>query len=178
MDELLKIEPSFNKEMFITKVNNIFIMLHTSIMTNNLNRVRHFISNDLESKYETILEDLNNRKLRQMYDELNVKSTQIQNIEIVDNKIIINVLLISRYMDYLVNKDTGEFVSGINDRRIEKNNYLVFEKIIGNNYNGVIRKCPNCGASIDVNNSGQCKYCHSIFDTENHDWILTSIKEY
>lgn len=24
----------------------------------------------------------------------------------------------------------------------------------------------------------KCKYCHSIFNTENHDWVLTSIKEY
>ena len=37
-------------------------------------------------------------------DELNVKSTEITNIEITDTKYIITVRIISRYMDYIVDK--------------------------------------------------------------------------
>ena len=76
------------------------------------------------------------------------------------------------------NKETNKYVSGINDRRIEKRYHLVLEKTIGNNYSSIIRKCPNCGASIDINNNGQCKYCKSIFDMENHDYVLTLLEEY
>lgn len=48
MNELLNIDKTFNEAMFITKVNNIFIMLHSAIMMDDLNRVRHFISYNLE----------------------------------------------------------------------------------------------------------------------------------
>ena len=177
MKELLEIDSAFNENMFISKVNNIFVMLHSAIMMDDMNRVRHFISTELENKYDNILNDLNSKNLRQMYDELNVKSTNIESVNITNDKIIINVLLVVRYMDYLVNKDTLEYVSGINDRRIEKRYHLVLEKTIGNNYNSIIRKCPSCGASIDINNSGECKYCHSIFNTEKYDYVLTSINE-
>ena len=175
MEELLKIDPSFNEGMFITKVNNIFIMLHSSIMTNDLDRVRHFISSDLEEKYENIISELNKKNAIQMYDELNVKSTNIEDIIIEENKIIIKVELISRYMDYLIDKDTGNYISGINDRRVEKSNHLVFEKMIGANYTKIDKKCPGCGANIDVNKNGKCEYCGTVFNAENYDWILTSI---
>ena len=161
--------------MFITKVNNIFVMLYTSIMLENLDRVRHFISEDLENKYESILKGYKDKNLRKMYDELNVKNTKIVNVSIENNKAIIKVDLVSRYMDYFVDRDTLKFVSGINNRRVEKMNHLTFEKIIGVNYKDIARKCPSCGANIDVNSNGKCNYCGTIFNTEDYDWILTSI---
>lgn len=176
MNELIKLDKSFNEGMFITKVNNIFIMLHTAIMMDDLNRVRHFISNELEKKYEIIIQEYNTKNLRKMYDELNVKTTSIKNVEIRENKAIINVNIVSRYMDYFIDKDTGNYISGINTRRIEKINHLVFEKIIGSNYQDIARKCPGCGANINVNSNGKCDYCGTIFNTEDYDWILTSIE--
>ena len=176
MDELISIDKGFNKDMFITKVNNIFVMLHHSIMMDDLDRVRHFISKDLELKYENILKEYNNKNVRKMYDELNVKSTSIKNIIIEDNKAIIEVMIISRYMDYFIDKATGDYVSGINDRRVEKTNKLIFEKGIGNDYTSIARSCPSCNANIDVNSDGKCNYCGTIFNTEKYDWILTSIE--
>ena len=37
VNELIKIDKTFNEVMFKTKVDNIFIMLQSSIMTDNLN---------------------------------------------------------------------------------------------------------------------------------------------
>ena len=175
MNELLKIDSSFNEGMFITKVNNIFIMLHSAIMMDNLDRVRHFLSSDLQKYYEELLKDLNKRNVRQMYDELNVKTTYIKDIVIKEDCVIIKVDIESRYMDYLVDKDTNRFISGYNDHRTQKTNHLELTKKIGSSIYGSVRKCPGCGANIDVNNNGKCVYCGSIFNTEKYDWILTSI---
>ena len=176
MEDLIRLDKTFNKEMFITKVNNIFVMLYTSIMLDNLDRVRHFIGNDLEDKYEAILKEYRDKNIRKMYDELNVKNTKIVDINIDGNKVIITVELISRYMDYFVDRDTGKYISGINDRRIEKRNHLVFEKIIGAKYKHIARKCPGCNANMDVNSNGKCSYCGGIYNTEDYDWILTSLE--
>ena len=140
MEELLKIDPSFNEGMFITKVNNIFIMLHSAIMMDDLDRVRHFLSNNLQQKYEEVLKDLNRRNVRQMYDELNVKRTFIKGIVIKEDCVIIKVDIESRYMDYLVNKDTNNFISGVNDHRVEKTNHLELTKMIGSNVYDSVKK--------------------------------------
>ena len=176
IDKLLSIDKTFNEGMFITKVNNIFIMLYSAIMMDDLDRVRHFINGDLEIRFEQLLSNLKNRNERQMYDELNVKTTQIKDVIIDDDKAIIHVDVISRYMDYIVDKNTGEYKSGNNNSRTEKMNHLTLEKMISSNYLNSLRKCPTCGASIDINKSGKCEYCGSIFNTEKHDWILTNIE--
>ena len=149
---------------------------YSSIMLDNLDRVRHFISDELENKYELLLKEYRDNNFKKMYDELNVKDTKIISIDIIEDKAIIKVKLISRYMDYFVDRNTLEFVSGVNDRRVEKINYLVFEKRLGTKYGSIVRKCQSCGASIDVNSDGKCKYCRSIYNVEERDWILTNIE--
>ena len=175
MDELLKVDDTFNESMFISKVNNTMVMLHTSIMLNDLNRVRHFISDDLEKKYEGILNELNNKNETQMYDEFNVKSTSISDINIDGNIIEIDVDVTLKYMDYIVNKDTGDFIRGNNKSRIEKKYLLKFVKIINKKYNGKTFECTNCGATLDINNTGMCPYCRKVFKAEDYDYILTEI---
>ena len=42
---------------------------------------------------------------------------------------------------------------------------------------GIVRKCPTCGASMNINNSGECEYCHSIYNQEDYDWVLTKLEK-
>lgn len=176
IEDLIKKDSTFSETDFIAKVDNIFIMLLTSIMTDNINRVRHKLNDELYKKYAELLNDLNSHNERQMYDELNVKSTEIQSIEEDDKYYIIKVLLISRYMDYKVDKETQKLKTGNNQNRIQKNNYLTLKKLKTAREESIARKCPTCGASIDTNNTGICPFCHSVYNTYKYDWILTEIK--
>lgn len=174
MKELLKIDNSFNEDMFITKVNNIFIKVMNAVMFKDLDSVKHFLSDELASKYKVIIDDLKSRGLTEVYDELNVKDTFIRDVHINDEYIIIDVDLISRYMDYFIDKD-GNYVSGINDYRVEKLNKLTLMKKLDSKKDGIVRKCPSCGSSIDVNNSGKCSYCGVIYNNDEYDYILTNL---
>lgn len=174
-EELQREDSTFNESGFISKVDNIFIMLHSAIMLGNLDRVKHKLSDNLIEKYEKVIDDLNNKNMRQMYDEINVKSSEIQSITKMEDKYIIKVLLVSRYMEYIIDKTTRKFISGINDYRIEKRNILTFTKKIDVKKEASARKCPGCGANINANSSGKCVYCGTIYDTVNYDWILEDI---
>ncbi len=176
MNELINFDPTFTESGFKTKVDNIFVMLHMCLMTDNLKRVDHFISDKVYNDFNSRLNELNSNNERQMFDELNVKSTEITNVEILDDKYKITVKLVSRYMDYIVDKTTSNFKRGNNTSRVEKENILVFEKKRNAKIQGVVRFCPNCGHPIDVNKSGYCEYCHSTYNQEDYDWILTDIK--
>lgn len=165
----------FNESMFKTKVDNIFVKLYTCIMKEDLSDVAHFISDELLSKLDTKIENLKSQNKRQIYDEINVKNTNIINRKIEEDKEIIEVEIISRYMDYIIDKNTGNTISGDDSRRIEKRNILVFEKRRNAKEIGLVRKCPGCGASLSVNTSGRCAYCDTIFNWEDYDYVLVKL---
>lgn len=176
LNELIKLDNTFSESKFLTKVDNIFVMLHISLMTNNLERVKHFISEDIYNEFNKRLNKLNQDNQIQMFDELNVKSTEIENVEITDENFIINVKLTSRYMDYIIDKTTKKLINGNNTNRVQKENFLTFTKRRNSKEQGAIRKCPSCGANMDINNTGKCKYCGTIYNNSDYDYILTSIE--
>ena len=145
-------------------------------MYDELETVKHFMTEELYQKYKYQIEILNHKNLRQMYDELNVKSTSIIDFQSTDTDFIITVHLTSRYLDYFLNKETGDFVSGDNQRRVEKQNILTLTKQKNFLTQKVVRKCPGCGASISVNTNGICAYCGTTYNLEDYNYILTDIK--
>ena len=175
LNELIKNDTNFNEGSFKSYVANVFVKLFTSVMLDELDNVKHFLSEDVYNQYKSKIDDLNNKGLRQIYAELNVKDSSIIKVSITDTDFIVTVIVTSRYMDYIVDKNSGNFISGNNQSRIEKNYTLIFTKKRNFLQQGVVRKCPGCGASISVNTSGKCEYCGTIYNLEKYDYILTSI---
>lgn len=175
-EEFKKIDNSFNEGMFLTKVNNVFIKLFTAIMTGKLIEIKHFVSDDVYNYALKILNNAKEKDCRQMYDELNVKDSNIRDIEVAEDKYIIKVYLQSRYMDYIINLSNGNLVSGDDSSRIQVNYNLTFSKKMGAKNQGLSRQCPHCGAPIDVNSSGKCAYCDLTYNLEDYDWILDKLE--
>ncbi|MBQ7667974.1 MAG: TIM44-like domain-containing protein [Clostridia bacterium] len=113
---------------FKAKIDSMFIMLYISIMIDNLKRVSNFLSDSLMNRYEKFLSELNKNNERQMYDLLNVESTKIENTEIVDNKFVVKVKLLTKYMDYVEDKMTKKILRGNNKEQIKKTILLTLEK--------------------------------------------------
>ena len=156
------------------KFSNIYINLLYSIMIKDLNKVKHFLSEELINKYERIINELEVNNETQLYDELNVGKIDIIKKEVIDNKEIYTVKILSRYMDYKVDEQ-GDYLSGNNKSRIEKENILKFE----HNLNSEIKnyyKCKYCGNNLDINYTGECSYCNNIVDISEYEYILTSLE--
>ena len=175
MNEILKYDKDFSESKFITYVNNVFIQIYTALMTKEIENIKHFVTDDVYGQLKQKVDILNQKGLIQMYDELNVAKTDILHYQVEDNQMIIQVMILSRYLDYFVDLD-GNYVSGNRDSRVSRNNYLTFMKKIDFQIVGTVNKCPGCGASIDVNASGICPYCGTVYNQEDKNWILSSMK--
>ena len=175
MNEILKYDKEFSESKFKTYVDNVFIQLHLAVVTKELENIKHFLSDEVYNEYQKKVDELTKNHLIQMYDEINVAQTEILNYSITNQEMIIKVYILSRYLDYLMDED-GNYVSGNTNVRSEKNNHLTFTKKINYKESEAVRKCPGCGASIDVNAGGKCAYCGTIYNLEDKDWVLTSIE--
>ncbi len=167
----------FNEALFKTKVDNIFVKIHIALMSNTLDEVKHFMSDNLYSELSNYLNQLLKEGKQQMYDEINVKNTYIKRREVVADKEVVEVHLIARYMDYIIDTASGKTIAGIDTRRVEKSYNLVFEKKVSAKKLGLVRKCANCGASMNINATGKCQFCGSTFELSNYDYILVSMEK-
>lgn len=155
MINLCSYDKTITESEFKAKIDSMFMMLCISIMTDNLKRVSHLIHDSLLNKYEIMINKLNAKNHRQMYDLLTIEDTQIENTNEVNGKTVITVKLLIKYLDYVVNKKTKSIVCGNNKERIEKIVYLTLEQ---NN--------------IKENNS----YLAGISNIKDFNWKLIDLK--
>lgn len=175
LDELKKLDPDFSESMFITKVNNMFVKFMTDIMMDRMPEVKHFVNDEVYAYGENIAKNARIKGQRQMYDELNVKDTKIVSSKVDNGDLIIKVLLQSRYMEYIISLDDGSYISGNNSSRKEVHYNITLTKKMVHKDQDIVRKCPGCGAPIDVNASGKCTYCGTIYNQEDYDWVITGL---
>ena len=170
--EFTNYDKNYTDHETLNYINNVFIQILYAITNNKLDSIEHFVSDSVYQQIKTKLDELKEKGQYQKYDETNVKSTTIVEKIVEGEYFIIKVDLVSRALDYIVDEN-DEIVFGNDFSRKEILNHLVFKKKINAKDDDIINKCPNCGASIDININGKCPYCRMIFDMENHGWILT-----
>lgn len=158
-----------------SKFSNIFIMLLTGLMENDMTGAKHYISEELFTKYQDRCEKFIKNKEYQCYDEPNVGDINITNRYEDDNYYYIEATLLSRYMDYVIDMDTLKYKRGVNDHRIDTYHHMVFRKRKDAKDRTEVVECPYCGASLDVNYNGKCEFCGKVFSAENYDYILINI---
>lgn len=167
----------FDEAMFLSKVDNVFVKIFTAVMLDELDDVKHFMNENIYLDLKKRNHSLNEKCQRQMYDEINVKSSSVVSIDEKNGYYIIEVSLDARYMDYVIDLDSGDLLLGDDTRRIEVPYTLVFKKRISAIEQDMIRRCPGCGYSLDVNDSGKCDYCGGIYNLEDYDFILEKIEK-
>ena len=177
LDNLIREDNTFSEAKFKAKVDNVYIKLYTGVMKQDLENIRHFLSDEVYEKYNSKIKQLQAANQIQVYDELNVSDTNIINIEELDDHFEITVRLLTKYLDYRIAKDTKKFISGNRDVREEKYVTLKFSKIKNAKALGNARRCTGCGANIDLNKNGVCEYCGSVYVLRDYDWVLDEIKD-
>lgn len=173
LENLIKQDSDFSESKFKSKVENIFVQIKLSMVTGKTEKIHHFVNDETYNKIVQKVEDDKNNNRIQLYDELNVADIQIVSIEDLDDSFKIEVRLHSKALEYYISRDKRKFISGNKNSRTERMNRLVFTKIKDSKDMGVARKCPSCGANIDVNKDGQCSYCGNIFNLQNYDWVVS-----
>lgn len=65
---------------------------------------------------------------------------------------------------------------GNRDVRTERRVRLIFSKIKNAKVLGAARCCDACGANMDLNRSGVCEYCGTVYELKEYDWVLKEIR--
>jgi ribosomal protein L37AE/L43A len=180
LDQLKQKDPNFSEAGFITRVNNMYMQLQDAWMKKDWKAVRPFETNELFNMHARQLQAFIDKHTTNMMEEICVLDTRISKYTSDGTNDEVDVVLKARLKDYVVDDTTRKVVEGDPHRE----NYITYLlKMIRKQ--GVLTKvdaepakvshCPNCGADVSVNASGQCEYCGSVITGGQYDWVLAAV---
>ncbi len=173
LEELIEKDKSFNSSSFLSKANNMIKKTYNAVTLNQLETIKHFLSNEVFDYFQKEYEDAIKRDLHLVYDEVNV-SCDIERILEEEEYYVIEVLAIIKYMKYYMSKD-NQVVDGTNNNRLTTTKKVVFKKKKQGKEN-LYHRCVGCGFTLDVHNSGKCPHCGRVYDLDQFDYVIVSMK--
>ncbi len=177
--ELAERDPEFSEDLFISRVNNMFVQLQEAWQAKDWKKVRPFESDELFNMHARQLQELIDSHTTNVVDEIAILKTLITDYHYNGTTESLDVYMRVRYKDYIMDDNTGKVVEGDPNREITMEYELVMSRkkgvITRLAQNTVVSTCPNCGANVSINASGECEYCGSVVSNGDFDWVLTRL---
>ena len=174
-------DPNFSEAAMLSKVEHLFISSQVAYANQDYEPMRPFFSNALFEQHVKQINDKKARGERNVVSEMAVLQSKLENFSEDGHNEYLDVWLRVKYKSYIGRIDNPEVVvSGSKTKTFFLDFRWQFTRSAGGQTNAETDavktgNCPNCGAPINLNQSGKCEYCGSVISTTEYDWVLSKI---
>lgn len=180
LTEYSAIDPDFDPADLREKVSNLYVRMQNCWTKRDISELRPYFTDALFTQFERQLAQKKAQGLTNYVERIAVQNVSLRGFTQANGVDHMILKLEARIVDYTLNDQTGQLVSGSRDR--EK--FMTYEWDMSRTSgvktlkkDGVGRVfCPSCGAPVDINASARCEYCGSVLQSSEHDWAICSIK--
>ena len=176
-------DPGFNEQQFLDRAQAAFFLLQKSWQDRNVDEGRAYMSPGLYTSWRNQVEQMVAQHKRNILENLFIQGMHIVKATRDANFEQVTVRVDASAMDYEVDDQSGKEVFAVGGKKADRpfTEYWTFQRSAGAKTlvgGGVTeKKCPNCGAPLDVNAVGQCKYCEADVTSGRFDWVLAKIDQ-
>lgn len=174
-EKLKAIMPNDNLEHLKLESFHNFVQIQDAWMNFDYKTLREYCSDELYNTYKSQLETLKIKNGQNIMSEYDNIDTKIIDIKSVNGEIIMTVFMCVEFFDYVINIKTKEITRGTDEHKL-LNNYIMTFVMKDSKTSKKITKCPNCGAKIKHNTSGECEYCNATIVKKASKFVLTTKK--
>ena len=152
-------------------------------MDRNVDEGRAYMAPGLYTSWKMQVDQMTAAHKKNILENLFIQGATIVKATHDANYDQITVKVDASAMDYEVNDETGKEVFAVGGKKADRpfTEYWTFQRSAGAKTlvtGGVTdKKCPNCGAPSDVNETGHCKYCNAEITSGQFDWVLSQITQ-
>jgi len=172
-------DPQFDSEQFRARVQQAFFALQQAWQDRDLGASRPFMSPGLYLGWSSQVQQLIELHKKNVLEGLRVDGVDVVKVvhgEAFDN---IAVRVTATCADYEVDERNGRMIFGSRSpsQFVE---YWTFQRSVGAQTTGrsiLDRVCPNCGAPLEINQVGECRYCRAAVTSGRFDWVLSRIEQ-
>ncbi|GAC1335159.1 MAG: hypothetical protein NVSMB17_17730 [Candidatus Dormibacteria bacterium] len=174
------VDPNFNPQQFLDRAQVAFFLLQKAWQDRNVDEGRAYMSPGLYTGWRTQVEQMTAEHRKNVLEGLYIQGMNIVKATHDANFDTITVQVDASAKDYDIDDRTNKKLSG-DSHDTPFTEFWTFTRSAGTRTlvsGGIIeKKCPNCGAPLDVNAVGECKYCNQAVTSGKFDWVLSRIDQ-
>jgi predicted lipid-binding transport protein (Tim44 family) len=170
-------DPRFDRDAFLGQVQRAFFLVEEAWTTRNADMSRQVMADGLWQQHRFQIESYRSGGKRNVLDGLSVLSLTILAVHLDAAFDTITVRILAASSDYDVD-ERGRVVRGRRDVEQWAEDWT-FQRVAGATTpagGGTLSdRCPNCGAPLQLDFSGVCRYCKALVSTGTYNWVLARI---
>lgn len=179
LEALRKSDPNFSEAAILSWAENLYTTMQIAWSNQDYEEVRPFLGNALFEEHAKSLAAKIGRDEKNERSEIAVLQKKLESFRSDGHNEYLNIWLRIKQVDKLVKRSDPSVVL-----QAPKTFYMDFRWQLARTAGAVTEAatdgvktgvCPNCGANINMNQSGKCPYCDSVITTEEHNWVLNKI---
>lgn len=174
-------DPAFDERSFLTRVETAFRTAQTSWCDQDLEQLRHFVTDGVFERFSLQIEEQRGDGWRQGMSGLEVGPVTLTHVDLGQHFETVTVQIGFRADIHRLNLETGKRIPGSQLPRNHFSECWSFVRRRGAKTiqeNGLIEgQCPNCGAPLSVKQSARCETCEALVRSGEFDWVLAEITQ-
>ncbi len=172
-------DPGFSESVFLEKEKRAFLEVQKAWSDQDLTGVKRFISDGVNERFSLQIHMQKAQGIRNLMEDVQVLSAEITSVESDRHFDTIHVKFTARAKDFDVDLDTSRKIRLNYDGTFVE--YWSFLRKPGAQTlqgRGLVEGvCPNCGATLELSESGHCSYCDAVVTSGEYDWVLSEITQ-
>src|SRR5215813_9134157 len=172
-------DPNFEREVFRRRSEQAFMALQQAWQDRDLHASRPFMSPGLYLGWSSQVQQLIDLHKKNVLEGLRVGAIDV--VKVVHGQAFddVTVRVVATCADYEVDERSGKVIFGSRtpSQFVE---YWTFQRSVSTQTTerSILDKvCPNCGAPLEINQVGECKYCNAAVTSGRFDWVLSRIEQ-
>jgi predicted lipid-binding transport protein (Tim44 family) len=173
-------DPNFDLEQFTQQVERVFFIVQEAWTERKPEMSRQVMADGLWQQHRAQIQGYLDGHKRNVLDNLAVANVWPVAARSDQQHDTITVRIVAACADYDVEDTSGHVLRGGREVKQWEEDWT-FQRsssaqtqVDGTHLGD---KCPNCGAPLDVDLSGQCRYCKASIMSGAYDWVLARISQ-
>jgi predicted lipid-binding transport protein (Tim44 family) len=175
-------DPGFNEADFLSDVNRAFFTIQQAWTERRPDISRQVMQDGIWNQHKFQIDQYLSLNKQNILENLAIQNTRTVAANTDDAFDTIVVRFFAKCADYDIdlNSDKRKIIKGDRTEADWAEDW-VFQRsskaTTKPNGGTMAKKCPNCGAPLDLDLAGICKYCKAPVMSGEFDWVLTRIEQ-
>jgi predicted lipid-binding transport protein (Tim44 family) len=181
IDHIHERDPGFNEADFLSDANRAFFTIQQAWTERKPDISRQVMHDGIWQQHKFQIDQYVSQNKQNMLENLAVQNTRLVSVSSDPSFDTIMVRFFASCADYdLQLGDKPKVVRGDREVRDWCEDWIFQRKtgaVTKPNGGTMAKRCPNCGAPLDLDLAGVCRYCRAPVMSGEFDWVLTRIEQ-